>query len=146
MSKQETDHRIKVVVCHVGSGQEGIQHLPCHLKLFANLQDVYVLAATPRPSQWPVVLRFERLTQDELTQAPDGSCLCCSMRSEIAAFLAKLFMAMLARIEKPVKYIVVVTESKGVDALRQTLTHTPFLAQRYVFDEMNICISSNCIT
>ena len=74
-------------------------------------------------------IRLVALDVDELQTA--NGCLCCSMRSELAASLSQLFLAILRREQPAVAAVVIVTSAKQPDPLEQTLRHAPFLRQRY---------------
>lgn len=107
----------------------------------ADQRSVYVVApglsekvesdAQHADSRMATELRVHRLSTDELTVAQ--GCLCCSFRSELNMFLGQLFMSLLGRREPVVKAVFVVTNSPDPSLLEQSLTHAPFLAQRYVY-------------
>ena len=92
-------------------------------------QDIVVFSNQTPGSNWPDGLRFEAVPSDEIVTA--NGCLCCSLRSELARSLSRLFLQLLRREVKPVRLVIVVTSAADVAPLFETLRHAPFLAQRY---------------
>lgn len=99
-----------------------------------------VMAPFERPAGWPKNLRFLNLPEDEMAIA-EGQCLCCALKSPLAAALRRLFMAVLTKKEPKLSVVYVVTRSKSPESLVQTLKHAPFLAQRYLFGE-HLCTNA----
>lgn len=93
------------------------------------LEKVVVLADQARTGHCPSSLRHILLSGDDLS-VTDG-CLCCSMRSELASELSRLFFRVLRRQEPSVAAVIIVTAAVDASALQSTLLHAPFLGQRY---------------
>lgn len=130
-SKSE-DHRIPVVVMLGASLTRVCDDILSRLAQ-SDLAGIVVFSNATPPQNSPdgvcTNIRFQTLDTDEL-QLADG-CLCCSMRSELAALLSRLFLATLRREQPPVSAVVIVSAAAEPDALEQTLKHAPFLSQRY---------------
>ena len=129
---QKTRNRLAVVMVPFKDQIEPLRTLVSRLAP-GDLASVYVVvpksALSSRAEDSD--LRVHVLTNDELTVAQ--GCLCCSFRSELNMFLGKLFMALLARQESRVKAVLVLTRSSDPALLQESLTHAPFLAQRFAF-------------
>ena len=95
----------------------------------AQRQAIVLFSAAARPAKWPAELRLISLESDELTL--QAGCLCCSWRAELPGKLGQLFLDVLRKRQPAVKAVVVVSASRNVGLLHQTLGHAPFLAQRY---------------
>lgn len=88
-------------------------------------------ADSMQTSDLPDDLRLWSVSCDELIEAQ--GCLCCSMRSEIASVLSRLFLQVLRREQPKVRLVVLLTSGSDVGPLKQALRHAPFLGQRYRF-------------
>jgi len=128
----QTDQRISVVALLGGSLHQALDQVFKQLDPTV-LGQLVVLACAPgaltQAYSWPSNLRLVTLQSDEVMQAK--GCLCCSMRSELAAALGKLFLDVLRRHQPIVVGVIVVTKATDASALAQTLKHAPFLGQRY---------------
>lgn len=125
---RQADHRIPVLVLTGVSPERVLKERLAGIAP-SDLSKLYVFMSEPLSGAWPHELRVTVVATDELNQTQ--GCLCCAIKSELAAALSKLFLRLLRREEPPVSLVLIVTQAQDSSVLQQSLKHAPFLGQRY---------------
>lgn len=128
LRSDHTDRRLPVLVL-LNATPQSVSHVLLTGLVGSDLGRLVVFAASTSTNDWPTELRTVLIGTDEL--ADSQGCLCCSMRSELAGSLSRLFLRLLRRQEPEVAGILIVTQSSSDSALVKTLQHAPFLGQRF---------------
>ena len=123
-----TDHRIPVLVLTgIESGSRFEERL-AGIEA-ADLSRLYVFMSHEPSVALSEEMRVTVVQTDELSEAQ--GCLCCSIKSELATAMSRLFLRLLRREEPSVALVLIVTQAADASVLQQSLKHAPFLGQRY---------------
>jgi hypothetical protein len=135
--KVSNDHRIALLMvaqANLTLACEAVSASLCRFDQLSMADIVFISSQTLNQQPEQAVsegLRLHLISSDELQEVQ--GCLCCSMRSEMASVLSRLFLQVLRREQPSVRLVVIVTAGGYAQPLKQTLRHAPFLGQRYRF-------------
>lgn len=65
------------------------------------------------------------------TQLSEGSCFCCGLNSGLGNTLSELFLTSLSKKSVGLSGVVLVLQQANIPAIKLSLRHAPFLAQRF---------------